>query len=95
MAKQDTPQEENDLITLTDEHGEDFQCEYLDCIGYAGKEYLVMMPADEKEVNIVILEVLPGKDGSETYLAVEDQTVLDHVYDEFKERYKNELTFED
>ena len=88
-------QEENEILTLTDENGNDVDFEYLDCMEYQGKEYLVLMPADEPETQIVILEVEPVDDELENYLAVEDEAVLDAVYDRFKEKYKDVLTFED
>ncbi len=88
-------QEETEILTLTDENGNDVDFEYLDCMEYQGKEYLVLMPADEAETQIVILEVEPVDDENENYLAVEDEAVLDAVYDLFKEKYKDVLTFED
>lgn len=88
-------QEENEILTLTDENGNDVDFEYLDCMEYQGKEYLVLMPADEAETQIVILEVEPVDDENENYLAVEDEAVLDAVYGMFKEKYKDVLTFED
>ena len=88
-------QEESEILTLTDENGQDVDFEYLDCMEYQGKEYLVLMPADEAETQIVILEVEPVDDENENYLAVEDEAVLDAVYDIFKEKYKDVLTFED
>ena len=50
-------EEESSLLTLTDENGVDTEFEYLDCIEYEGKEYLVLLPTDSNE--IVILEVEP------------------------------------
>ena len=88
-------EEETSILTLTDENGQDVDFEYLDCIEYQGKEYLVLMPADEAETQIVILEVEPVDDENENYLAVEDEAVLDAVYGMFKEKYKDVLTFED
>ena len=35
-------EEETNLITLTDENGVETTFEYLDCIEYQGKEYLVL-----------------------------------------------------
>ena len=35
------PEEESGILTLTDENGQDVDFEYLDCIEYEGKEYLV------------------------------------------------------
>ena len=88
-------QEESEILTLTDENGQDVDFEYLDCMEYQSKEYLVLMPADEAETQIVILEVEPVDDENENYLAVEDEAVLDAVYGMFKEKYKDVLTFED
>lgn len=88
-------QEETEILTLTDENGNDVDFEYLDCLEYQDKEYLVLMPADEAETQIVILEVEPVDDENENYLAVEDEAVLDAVYGIFKDKYKDVLTFED
>ena len=88
-------QEETEILTLTDENGNDVDFEYLDCLEYQDKESLVLMPADEAEPQIVILEVEPVDDENENYLAVEDEAVLDAVYGMFKDKYKDVLTFED
>ena len=85
-------QEETEILTLTDENGNDVDFEYLDCLEYQDK---VLMPADEAETQIVILEVEPVDDENENYLAVEDEAVLDAVYGMFKDKYKDVLTFED
>ena len=88
-------EEEESILTLTDENGEDMQFEYLDCIEYAGKEYLVLMPVMDESNEIVILEIQPVDEENENYLAVEDEAILDAVYGIFKERYKDVLTFAD
>ena len=96
MAKEEILQEEQEnILTLTDENGEDVVFEYLDCIEYGGKEYLILMPAEEGSNEIVILEVQPVDEETENYLSVTDEKVLDAVYGIFKERYKDVLTFED
>ncbi len=89
------PEEEVSILTLTDENGADIDFEYLDCIEYEGKEYLVLMPLEEESNEIVILEVEPVDEENENYLAVSDEAVLDAVYAIFKERYADILTFED
>lgn len=89
------PEEESSILTLTDENGVDVDFEYLDCMEYQGKEYLVLMPAEEESTQIVILEVEPVDEENENYLAVEDEEILDAVYGLFKEKYKDVLTFED
>jgi uncharacterized protein YrzB (UPF0473 family) len=88
-------EEESSILTLTDEKGVETDFEYLDCIEYKGKEYLVLMPADSLETEIVILEVEPVDEENENYLAVEDEKLLNAVYAIFKEKYQDVLTFED
>lgn len=88
-------EEESGILTLTDEDGQEVDFEYLDSVDYDGKEYLVLMPADQAETQIVILEVEPVDEENENYLSVSDEAVLDAVYGIFKERYKDILTFED
>ena len=89
------PEEEVSILTLTDENGQDVEFEYLDCIEYQGKEYLILLPVDEDEAEIVILEVEPVDEENENYLAVTDEAVLDAVYGIFKEKFQDVLEFED
>ena len=96
MANEELLQEEEaSLITLTDDNGVETTFEYLDCIEYQGKEYLVMIPAEEDANEIVILEIQPVDEENENYLAVEDEAILEAVYNIFKERYQEVLTFAD
>ena len=95
MENEELMQEETNILSLTDENGDEVQFEYLDSVEYEGKEYLVLMPADEESNEIIILEVQPVDDENENYLSVQSEAVLSAVYDIFKERYKDVLTFED
>ena len=88
-------EEETSILTLTDENGQDVDFEYLDCIEYQGKEYLVLMPCDEAGTEIVILEVEPVDEENENYLSVQDEDTLNAVYAIFKEKYEDVLDFED
>ena len=93
MENEELLQEEESILTLTDENGVETEFEYLDCIEYEGKEYLVLLPVDSDE--IVILEVEPVDEENENYIAVESEDVLDAVYEIFKARYQDVLQFED
>lgn len=88
-------EEESNLLTLTDENGNDAVFEYLDVIEYQGKEYLFLMPADEESTEIIIMEIEPVDEENENYLAIDDEELLNAVYEVFKEKYKDVLTFED
>ena len=86
--------EEASILTLNDENGEEISFEYLDCIEYDSKEYLVLMPVEEPN-HIVILEIEPVDEENENYNSVDDETTLNAVYSIFKEKYKDVLDFED
>lgn len=88
-------EEESNLLTLTDENGNEAVFEYLDVIEYQGKEYLFLMPADEESTEIIIMEIEPVDEENENYLAIDDEELLNAVYEVFKEKYKDVLTFED
>ena len=88
-------EEESSIITLTDENGVDQDFEYLDCIEYEGKEYLVLSPAGEDACEIVILEIEPVDEETENYIAVESEETLNAVYAIFKDHFKDVLTFGD
>ena len=93
--EQEILEEEENILTLTDENGEETEFEYLDSIEYEGKEYLVLTPTDDESGQVVILEVEPVDEENENYLSVEDEDLLGEVYSIFRERYKDVLTFED
>ena len=88
-------EEESNLISLTDENGQETVFEYLDVVEYNGKEYLILMPAEDDNGEIIILEIEPVDEENENYLSVNDEALLNAVYAIFKEKYKDILIFED
>jgi len=88
-------EEESNIISLIDENGAEVDFEYMDCIEYEGKEYLALLPVEEDDNSVVILEVEPVDDENENYISVDDEATLQAVYGIFKERFKDVLSFED
>ena len=88
-------EEESNLLSLTDENGQETVFEYLDVIEYQGKEYLILLPVEDEDGQVVILEIEPVDEETENYLSVSDENLLNAVYDIFKEKYKDILIFED
>ena len=82
----------NDILS---EDGAETEFEYLDVIEYEGNEYLVLLPTEEGNDEIVILQIEPVDEENENYLSVENEEVLAAVYAIFKERYQDVLTFAD
>ncbi|MBR0538359.1 MAG: DUF1292 domain-containing protein [Clostridia bacterium] len=70
--------------------------EFLDSIQYEGEEYMVLLPADDEEADeVVILRVEELNDEEESLVPVEDDTVLQKVFDLFKEQNSDVFNFED
>ena len=88
-------EDETSVLSLTDENGEEVEVEYLDCIEYLGKEYLVLIPVESEDAEIVILEVEPVDEETENYLSVQDEETLTAVYEIFKEKFQDTLEFAD
>ena len=96
MANEDLLNEEEiSILSLTDEEGNEVEFELIDFVDYEGKEYLILLPPEEEAAEVVILEVEPHADGTENYLTVDDEAVLNAVFAIFKERFQDFFTFED
>lgn len=92
------PEEEPEIITLTDEDGNDVDFEYLDIIEYQGEQYILLLPVEEEEdmEGVVILKIEPSDDeDGDTFAGIDDENLLNEVFSLFKEKYKDEFDFED
>ena len=91
-------EELDNIIVLNDENGNEIEFEFLDLIEYEGEEYVVLLPNDEEddagEVVILKLEDTDSEE-EESYVSVDDEEVLQNVFDIFKEKFKDEFNFID
>jgi uncharacterized protein YrzB (UPF0473 family) len=88
-------EEQASILTLTDENGEEIEFEFLDLVEYEGDEYIILLPVEAVETEVVVLKVEPIDEENESYVSVNDEQILNEVYAIFKERFKDILTFED
>ena len=90
-------EEVDNIIVLNDEEGNEVQFEFLDLIDYEGEEYVVLLPAEETEeaAEVVILQVEDTDSEEESYISVEDEDVLNKVFEIFKDKFKDEFNFVD
>ena len=86
---------DDNIIVLNDENGNEVEFEFLDLIPYQGQEYVVLLPTDDEADEVVILQLEESGDDSESYLGVEDESVVSAVFDIFKAKYKDEFNFVD
>lgn len=80
---------ENDQLTLVDADGNELLFELLATIEHDGHDYAVLLPSEEDDSaddEVTILEIVTDN-GEETLAGIEDQAVLDSVYEEFRKLY--------
>ncbi len=88
-------EENENYITLTDDDGNEVSFEILDTVEYKERVFAVLLPFDEDDDGIVILEIIESEDEDfDDFVAVEDEALLEEVYTEFKKNYKGEYEFE-
>lgn len=78
----------NDIVELTDDNGKPLKFYHIGTIEFKKAYYAAFQPAEEieglGEDEIVIFEVTGTEDGEESeLLPIEDQDLLDEVYEEF------------
>lgn len=85
---------EGTLITLEDEDGNEVEFEFLDVVEYEGEEYIVLIENDEEADEVVILKINPIDDETEEYVSIEDEELLERLFDIFKQKYDGDINFE-
>ena len=76
-----------DIVELTGDDGRTLKFHYVGEIEYKGELYAAFEPAEGiegcEEDGIVILKVVPGDGDEEELLPIEDEALLEDVYQEF------------
>ncbi len=91
-------EEYTNVITLTDSDGSDVDFDVLDIVPYKEHEYVVMLPVDDESDSpeAVILELLEAEEDNEEDMlqGVEDEEILNAVFNLFMEKNADEFQFE-
>lgn len=85
----------DNIIVLNDDEGNEVEFEFLDLISYRGKEYVVLLPVSDDADEIVILQLEEVDDETESYISVDNELTLQAVFEIFKEKAKDEFNFID
>lgn len=95
-------EELDNLVILNDEEGNEVKFEFLDLVELDEEEYVVLLPMDEEgeedEGEVVILKVEDTDDedaDEESYVSIEDEEILNKVFEIFKEKFKDDFDFID
>ena len=94
-------EEVDNIIVLNDEDGNEVRFEFLDLVELDDEEYVVLLPVseegeeDEGEVVILKLEDTDEDSDEESYVSIEDEEILNKVFEIFKEKFKDDFDFVD
>ncbi|MEE0866509.1 MAG: DUF1292 domain-containing protein [Clostridia bacterium] len=95
-------EELDNIVILNDEDGNEVKFEFLDLVELDDEEYVVLLPVteegEEEEGEVVILKIEDNDDENaeeESYVSVEDEDILNKVFDIFKEKFKDDFDFVD
>ena len=82
-------------ITLTDDNGEDISFEIIDTLEYDDRTFAVLLPFEDEDGEVIILEILPGEGPDyDEFVSVDDDDLIEKVFEEFKKNYDGEYEFE-
>ena len=92
-------EELDNIVILNDEDGNEVKFEFLDLVDYENEQYVVLLPMaeddeeDDGEVVILKLEDTDDDSDEESYVSVDDEEVLNKVFEIFKEKFKDDYNF--
>ena len=82
----------NDYITVTDEEGTEYELEHLDTLEHEGETYMAFASTDNEkddEVEVIIFHVVE-EDGEEVFESLDDEALLEEIYNMFMDRFAEE-----
>lgn len=79
-----------DIISISDEEGNNYELEHVDTIEVDGVYYLAFLPANVDEDSEDYALILLKKDKDEDYLLNLDEDEEERIYEKFMERLFND-----
>ena len=84
------PEEEDNIVELTDDDGVVSKFEYLATIPFDGEDYVILQVLDEDgqepegdDGEVIILKIEQDENGEDIYVSVEDDEVSEKVFNLF------------
>ncbi|MDE6036530.1 MAG: DUF1292 domain-containing protein [Ruminococcus sp.] len=94
IENEEFEEEDENYITLTDDDGNEVSFEVIGEVEYQERYFAVLLPFDEDDDGVVILEIMPSDDENGEFLSIDDDKLLYEVFDKFKSEYDGEYEFE-
>ena len=77
------PEEEMNIVELSDEEGNITNCEIYDIVEFEGKTYAMLLPVDEEnktDPELIVLEYIENNEEG-TFISIEDEDEFNRVCD--------------
>ena len=88
--------EERDVVTFTDEEGNEFELDVIEYFEYEGQEYAVLMDLsaeaedEEEAAEVYIMKIVQMDDDMEEFVPVEDDSLLEKLIAIVQRRFDGE-----
>ena len=95
-------QEDEEIIVLADEEGKEVEFRHIATLDYEEEWYMYLEPleqmegeeksadGDAEETEMVIFHIQSDADGNDVFVPVEDEDLLDKLYNEFLKELDNQ-----
>lgn len=93
-SNQNEINENGALIALTDENGKEVVFEILGVVDYDNDEFAVLIENRADADEVVIFKIQSLDDENEEFVSVEDEELLNKVFELFKAQYDGYMKFE-
>ncbi|MBQ7851123.1 MAG: DUF1292 domain-containing protein [Clostridia bacterium] len=84
-----------DVVVMTDDDDNEYLYDIAARIAYGEDEYVVLVPQDEDDNEVVILKSVLVDDETEELVSEENEEITDKIFEEFKEMFADEYEFTD
>ena len=79
-------QEDEEIIVLADEEGKEVEFKHIATLDYEEEWYIYLQPVELGEMEedeMFIFHIETGADGNDVFIPVEDEELLDKLYNEY------------
>ncbi len=86
IIKNQEETEDEELIVLADEEGQEVEFHHIATLDYKDEWYIYLQPVelgDMDEDEMLIFKIEADEDGNDTFVPVEDEQLLQTLYDEY------------
>lgn len=86
--------EQDNIVELVDDEGNTVEFEHIMTVEHAGKEFVLLVPVTEMEDveddEMIVLQIATDDEGNDVYVGVEDEELLEQVFNKYLEIVENE-----